>query len=60
MELNLILKTILERFDEIKESDEKLGFINEKQIVYLSSDETIKNKSYKEARLVRSGVRKKS
>lgn len=59
MELNLILKTILERFDEIKESDEKLGFISEKQIVYLSSDETIKNKSYKEARLVRSGVRKK-
>ncbi len=58
MKYNDILQSIIDGFKLIKEEDEKIGFINEKQILFLSNDESFHGKSYKEAKLIRKGQRK--
>ncbi|HBD06383.1 MAG TPA: hypothetical protein DCY93_03120 [Firmicutes bacterium] len=59
MNLSEILHNIILDFESLKEDGDTLGFVNEKQKVFISSDDSIKNKSYNEARLIRKKVRQR-
>ncbi len=59
MNLSEILHNIILDFESLKEDGDILGFVNEKQKVFVSSDDSIKNKSYNEARLIRKKARQR-